>query len=166
MKYGTRFECSNFSFSPICVGDAGMLFKVVSSHNFPKLLPLAKIQTLEQAESWCKNRASEWKSEDCFVWSCREISSSQIVGQVTILPKAENLALAYWVDPDVWGQGVATEMCSSLLTHLKIMGYRGKIWAGVHSWNKRSSAVLEKLGFAKVDASKKDTFEYMFEISR
>jgi len=164
VNIGTAFNGGNFVFSPICSDDAGMLLKAVCSNDFPKSLPLAKIQTLEQAELWCKERALEWKSGECFVWSCRKHAAEKIVGQVTLLPKSEYLALAYWVDPVLWGQGVASEMCGSLLDHLRNGGFEGKIWAGVHSWNQRSSSVLKKLGFERLVSCDENIYEFMLDI--
>jgi RimJ/RimL family protein N-acetyltransferase len=165
LKFRTQFEYNNYSFSPIWIGDAPMLLKAVSNCSFPKSLPLAQLKTLDQAESWCKSRASEWESGENFTWSCRQAFSSQLIGQVTLLPKDDRLALAYWVDPNLWGQGIATGMISALLTHITARGYRGRVWAGVHSWNKRSSCVLEKLGFKQIEPSKENTFEYILEIA-
>ncbi|NCM80967.1 N-acetyltransferase, partial [Vibrio parahaemolyticus] len=40
----------------------------------------------------------------------------------------------------------------------------GSIWAGVHSWNSRSSSVLKKLGFEQTVSNSEHTVEYSLEI--
>ncbi|MBL4829048.1 MAG: GNAT family N-acetyltransferase [Aliivibrio sp.] len=163
MKFARKFESSRFAFKPICVDDAVALYDAVNSKEFPSSLPLAKIETLNQAENWCSERALEWIAGKCFVWSCYRSSDLLIVGQVTLLPQENRLALAYWVNPNLWGQGLATEMCQCLLSHIRSSGYRGSIWAGVHSWNTRSASVLQKLGFIRIDSDDENTTEYKLD---
>jgi len=163
LGFAREFESSTFIFSPICIDDAVALFGAVCSKEFPSSLPLAKIETLDQAKSWCLDKILDWETGKCYVWTCCLSSDSVVVGQVTLLPRENCLALAYWVRPEFWGQGVATQMCKSLLFHIYSAGYRGRIWAGVNSWNTRSSAVLEKLGFKAIDSGGECT-EYSLEM--
>ncbi|WP_324254153.1 GNAT family N-acetyltransferase, partial [Vibrio parahaemolyticus] len=164
LKFARKFKCSSFVFTPIETGDAVYLLTAVSSDLFPKSLPLAKIKTLNQAEDWCSDRASDWNMDKCYVWSCRRLANSQVIGQVTLFPQENRLALAYWVNPEFWGQGLATQMCKALLSHVCSSGYQGNIWAGVHSWNSRSSSVLKKLGFEQIVSNSENTAEYSLEI--
>lgn len=166
MEFARKFECSSFVFTPIEIGDAVYLLTAVESELFPKSLPLANIKTLDQAEGWCLDRALEWDMGKCYVWSCRRLSHSQFIGQVTLLPQENRLALAYWVNPELWGQGLATQMCKSLLSHVRCSGYKGSIWAGVHSWNTRSTSVLKRLGFDQIVSESANTTEYSLAIVR
>ncbi|HDM8069661.1 TPA: GNAT family N-acetyltransferase [Vibrio harveyi] len=163
MELATGFNNTKFVFSPVCVNYASEFFESISSREFPSSLPLAEIKTLTQAKAWCLDMVSGWESGKCYVWTCRRSSDSAIVGQVTLIPKENCLALAYWVVPSLWGQGIATEMCKSLLVHIQRTGYRGNVWAGVHSWNARSSSVLKKLGFKEIESSVEGA-EYLLEI--
>ncbi len=164
LKFARKFECSSFVFTPIEIADAVYLLTAVNSDLFPESLPLANIKTLTQAENWCSNRMSEWNMGKCYVWSCRRLHNSQVIGQVTLLPQENRLALAYWVNPEFWGHGLATQMCKALLSHVRSSGYQGSIWAGVHSWNSRSSSVLKKLGFEQIVSNSENTAEYSLEI--
>ncbi|CAM3663663.1 Acetyltransferase (GNAT) family protein [Vibrio aerogenes CECT 7868] len=164
MKFARKFKCPKLVFSPVCIDDAMVLFDAVRSEKFPSSLPLAKIETLKQAESWCSERALDWDAGKCFVWTCHRSSDSVIIGQVTLFPQENRLALAYWVNPELWGQGLATQMCESLLSHIQREGYRGNVWAGVHTWNTRSASVLKKLGFTPMDSGAGDTAEYNLAI--
>ncbi|NOI65114.1 GNAT family N-acetyltransferase [Vibrio sp. 99-8-1] len=160
LKFTSKFSNSQFLFNPICISDAFTLFNAASSNKFPSSLPLAKIETLKEAENWCSNRVLDWRAGKCYVWSCSRRLDSVVVGQVTLLPKEDCLALAYWVNPELWGQGIATQMCESLLFHIQSEGYRGYVWAGVHSWNVRSASVLKNLGFKMIGSSGGSNVEY------
>ncbi|MFD2176196.1 GNAT family N-acetyltransferase [Veronia pacifica] len=152
-EFACQFQCELFLFSPIPTDDGVELFHAVSHHKFPRALPLAVITSVDEAEYWCKNRVKEWHSGECFVWTCRRLGEEKTIGQVTLLPQSGGLALAYWVNPKSWGQGLATHMCQSLISHLGQSGYKGQIKAGVHDWNLRSESVLCKLGFTQKSVS-------------
>ena len=154
MNFSEEFTCSKYIFTAICIDDGAALFDAVSSDKFPSALPLAKIATLDEARQWCSDRASDWNAGTCFVWTCRRQGDLATIGQVTLFPQSNCLALAYWVNPKYWGRGLAVEICQSLIFQISRSGYRGNIWAGVHSWNKRSEAVLRKLGFTKLTNAK------------
>lgn len=164
LKFARTFECSSFVFTPIEIADAVCLLTATNSDLFPESLPLSNIKTLIQAENWCSNRMSEWSMGKCYVWSCRRLHNSQVIGQVTLLPQENRLALPYWVNPELWGQGLATQMCKALLSHVRSSGYQGSIWAGVHSWNSSSSSVLKKLGFEQTVSNSENTAEYSLEV--
>jgi [ribosomal protein S5]-alanine N-acetyltransferase len=83
----------------------------------------------------------------------------------------ENWAdVAYMFDPNVWGQGFATEAMSAMLEHLQRDLWVKKVSANVDTRNAASIRLLERLGFSQVDLIKHaDQFkgsisdEYVFE---
>jgi len=119
----------------------------VTSELFPEDLGLSNIKTAQQAQSWHRARVVDWNDNRCFVWSLRWNSTSEVIGQLSLLPRDNELALAYRVNPIYWGQGITTEMCIALIQELIDTGFNGTLWAGSHTWNNRSSAVLNRLGF-------------------
>lgn len=150
MKFAAKFNHNGLSFFPISPDDAQLLFNAVSSELFPKQLPLGQISDLESAHRWCVDRHLDWQHGTCFVWTCHD-QALQAVGQITLLKKKGEWALAYWVVPERWGNGLATDMGLSLLHHLRCNQFKGKLWAGVHQWNKTSTKVLKKLGFELIN---------------
>lgn len=164
MIYAKAFDSKRFCFVPIHQEHANELFEAVSHPLFPKPLVLAQIRTLEQAHHWCKERVSDWQSGKAFVWTCVDKANQSIIGQVTIQKRVNCLALSYWINPEFWGRGYATEMCRDVLVYLSESGYQGIVWAGVHHWNTGSCRVLAKLGFETIKSG--DEFiEYEISIS-
>jgi len=53
----------------------------------------------------------------------------------------------YWLTPDAWGRGFATEAGATYLDHVTQALPIRRIEAGVYAWNPGSGRVLEKLGF-------------------
>ena len=141
------FNTPRLRASPILSTDWYGLWEAITSDLFPSELPLASLDSAETVQNWCENHVLNWSLNSCFVWSIRKVKCDNILGQVTLLPSSDQLVLAYWINPNYWGNGYATEICSELISHLVNNGYQGKVWAYVHDWNVRSESVLKKIGF-------------------
>jgi len=152
-KKGEKLEiCRKLSLSAVkriahSIADWPNLLQAVRSELFPRDLGLSSIKTELQAQDWHRARVADWNDNSCFVWSIRWHGTSEVIGQLSLLPHDNQLALAYWVNPIYWGQGITTEMCLALIQELVDTGFNGTVWAGSHTWNNRSSAVLNRLGF-------------------
>ncbi|MGB3627645.1 MAG: GNAT family N-acetyltransferase, partial [Henriciella sp.] len=59
----------------------------------------------------------------------------------------EPFEIGYWVAPDHWGSGLATEAARALIAWLDARGDGGEIVSGHFADNPASGRVLEKLGF-------------------
>ena len=57
--------------------------------------------------------------------------------------------IGYWVAPEVWGQGIATEVAEALIGWLKARGQADELVSGYFKDNPASGRVLEKLGFER-----------------
>ena len=147
MKFPTIFKSQRLSATPIQFEDWPGLLHAVTSEQFPRELGLASHTTEEAAKNWHLARVKDWNNNNCFVWSIRWHDKSEVIGQLSLVPREHDIALAYWVNPELWGQGVVTEILKSLMLTVYESGYKGDIWAAAHSWNARSLSVLVKLGF-------------------
>lgn len=56
-------------------------------------------------------------------------------------------SFGYWLHPDAWGHGFATEAATAYLDHIAQTKRPRRFEAGVYGWNPASGRVLEKLGF-------------------
>lgn len=56
-------------------------------------------------------------------------------------------SFGYWLHPDAWGHGFATEAATAYLDHIAQIQRPRRFEAGVYGWNPASGRVLEKLGF-------------------
>lgn len=74
-----------------------------------------------------------------------------------LLMEADNAAVnvGYLFDESVWGQGIASEMLSGLINHLRHSGVR-QLFAGVAQDNLASARVLTKCGFVALDSQQND----------
>ena len=128
--------------------DAPQICAVVKSPRFPDKLPLKEINTTEEIKDWLKGLQEGWGSARVFSWIVEDRELGQTVGQITLskLHGDDLWALAFWIHPDYWGKGYATEGAERLLAFgFEVLGAK-KIWAGAGEWNRASCRVLEKIG--------------------
>jgi RimJ/RimL family protein N-acetyltransferase len=147
MEVTSEFKSERLQFRPIKSSDWRVMQKALSSPQFPKQLPLARLKTKSQIIGWHESRVRDWENDSCYVWSIKHKYNNEVIGQLSLLRRESNFALAYWIDPLHWGTGIATEACNALINELKATAFQGQLWAGTQLWNNASRAVLKKLGF-------------------
>ncbi len=146
-SFTKAFASERFILSPIQPSDWPALLAATCSERFPVGIPLKRIQNEEQAKRWHENRVSDWLAGTGFVWSIRAKGAGSVLGQVALTGTGRDFALAYWINPEESGRGIATEACRALIGHMRESGFRGQLIAGTHLWNQASARVLSKLGF-------------------
>jgi RimJ/RimL family protein N-acetyltransferase len=84
-----------------------------------------------------------------WVWAITLTGADTLIGVVGLTPSEANdrAELGYWLAPDHWGRGIATDAAKAVLTfgfdHLNLT----LITSGYFQDNAASGRVLEKLGF-------------------
>jgi len=145
--FDTSFLSARLNASRIQYEDWPGLLTAAQSGKFPRELALSHMTTEQAAKDWHRQKVIDWQNKQGFVWSVRWKNSSEVIGQVSLVPRQSDIALAYWIAPDLWGLGIVTEILKSLLIIIYESEYQGDIWAAAHPWNTRSLSVLVKLGF-------------------
>jgi ribosomal-protein-alanine N-acetyltransferase len=128
--------------------DAPRVLSAFTSDRFPDDVPLGQIESLEEVVEWLEGIFSAWKEGSGFTWTILLKETELLLGQVTLTLKAEPdiWALAYWVHPECWGKGYATEAAGRILEFGFLELKASTIWAGVTPWNEISIGVVERLG--------------------
>lgn len=86
------------------------------------------------------------------VWALTLRSSARFIGMAGLSPTDHpgEAELGYYLGPEYWGVGFATEACRELLDHaFGVAGFAG-ITAGYFASNPSSGRVLGKLGFVEI----------------
>lgn len=71
---------------------------------------------------------------------------ARAIGCAGLLSSEHGGELVYWIAPEYWGQGYATEAVRALLSLARTLGHRQIVALG-HADNAASGRVLAKLGF-------------------
>ena len=155
--------------------DASRIFWALRSPSFPKRVPLGQVNSLDEVEDWIHRSQKGWAEGSAFTWSIERRRDHVLLGQVTLSRKSEpnTWALAFWIHPECWGQGYATEAAERILEFGFLDLNAALIWAGAANWNHASVRTLEKLGMVYVSENPKGYFidgepipTKEFEISR
>ena len=128
--------------------DAAQIFSIVQSEKFPERLPLKELSSENQVEGWLKMLQEGWATGRVFSWILEDRELGDMIGQVTLsrLEGEKLWVLAFWIHPDHWGKGYATEGAERILAFgFEQLGAE-KVWAGAGVWNLASCRVLEKTG--------------------
>lgn len=90
-----------------------------------------------------------WKNSDNYVFTMELKASKLPTGRVGIHRENEpgTWNIGFWVHPDHWGNGYATEAAEAVLD-FGFNKLNATIIITAHAvWNERSQSVIEKLGF-------------------
>jgi RimJ/RimL family protein N-acetyltransferase len=71
---------------------------------------------------------------------------SALIGCAGLVPAEDGIELAYWIAPERWGQGYATEASRAVLSLARTLGHK-RIVASHFMDNPASGNVLRKVGF-------------------
>jgi RimJ/RimL family protein N-acetyltransferase len=132
------------------LADAPWILQVVTDARFPRQLPLAQLTTRDAIEGAIRRRHQRWQAAITFGWCVEIRSTGHLVGMVSIgrTQQPQTWSLAYWIHPDGWRRGYATEVATEALrVAFEDLGAE-VVEAGAATWNVPSQGVLEKLGFA------------------
>ena len=157
--------------------DAAWIAAAVGDSRYPHDDSWSDIETEDAARSRLETQSARWESGAALHLSieCPPISAG--VGQISLSrePEPDTWLLGYWIVPDKWGQGFATECASAVLAlAMNELGARS-VWAGTAPSNQASRRVLSKLGFEfrnenpcgyTVGALVVPTYEYEFVVER
>jgi RimJ/RimL family protein N-acetyltransferase len=131
---------------PGWIEDAPELARAIGHHEVVRNLSRAPWPyTRGDAEAFLSNEPGPLDMR--FLISAVEDTSSRIVGGIGIGPLGnEPHELGYWLTPDAWGRGYATEAGEAVLRIARTIGVR-RVAARHAIDNPASGRVLRKLGF-------------------
>ena len=134
------------------MSDAQRAFSAFISPFFPKLLPLGQIRSLGETRNWIERAQAGWSAGEAYTWTIERKEDALVVGQVTLTKSSEpdRWALAFWIHPENWGVGFATEAAKKATEFAFMSLGANTVWAGTCMWNEASAVVLNKLGMVFV----------------
>lgn len=133
--------------------DAAPLHRIFGSPGVLRYFPSSKPPSLDQVQKVIDGQLAHWAQYGYGWWATVLRSDNTFVGWsgLQFLPETDETEIAYLLDPDFWGQGLATEAAKAGLRYgLDKLGLE-TIVAIVHPENAASRRVIDKLGLAFVE---------------
>lgn len=107
-------------------------------------------QPRKATEDWVSTHADGRKSKTDYVYAIT--AQHKFIGLIGLHRETTSdlFEIGYWMSPDAWGNGYATEVGQALLLNLETTMGAQKTLSGYFADNPASGRVLEKLGYRKV----------------
>ena len=93
---------------------------------------MGQVNSLDEVEDWINRSQKGWAEGSAFTWSIERRRDHVLLGQVMLSRKSEpnTWALAFWIHPECWGQGYATQAAERVLEFGFLDLGAALIWAG------------------------------------
>jgi RimJ/RimL family protein N-acetyltransferase len=105
----------------------------------------------ERIDQLAAGPGPEWPDERWWNFVARRLDDGTVIGRVEGTTYGAWGEIAYVFAPSSWGHGFASEATHWLIDFMHGMG-ADELWAAVHPENLRSVRLLQRLGFAEMDA--------------
>lgn len=142
-------ETERLRLRPLEVADADRLFPILNDPEVMAHWDVPEIDDPDLVRAIVQGQVVDTASGRAFHWTIRTIEDDQFLGacDVSDIDRWHKRAeIGFLLGRGAWGQGYALEAMRSVIAFAAAMGVR-RLAARTHLGNKRSDAVLEKLGF-------------------
>lgn len=132
---------------PFAVGDAGRFYEIQSDWRVMRNLRAATWPaTIESLVGWLEGAQGEWLEGTAFRFTI--LLANRVIGCADVDEIREGHGdLGYWLEPDAWGQGLATEAATAVRDFALVEIGLSCLNSGHAEGNDASGNVLTKLGF-------------------
>ena len=133
--------------------DAAPLHRIFGAQGVLRYFPSSQPPTLDQVRKIVAGQLTHWEKYGYGWWATVLRSENTFIGWsgLQFLPDTDEIEIAYLLDPDYWGRGLATEAAQAGLRYgLQDLGLQ-TIVAIVHPENAASRRVIDKLDMSFVE---------------
>lgn len=148
-KHQAILETERLRLSPLVESDAEHIFPLMDDPEVMAFWDVPEIDDPDVVGGIVKAQVEEMKTGQAVYWSIRTLKDETFVGTCDLSDinrwhrRAE---VGFMLNRDTWGQGYALEAMRAVVTFAASSGLH-KLTARTHLGNRRSEAILEKLGF-------------------
>lgn len=138
---------------PFGLSDAEALHRILSQPGVLLYFPNQTPPELGRVERMINFQLEHWQLHGFGWWAIEDKETSRFIGWsgLQFLPETDEVEIAYLLDRDSWGRGLATEAARSGLMFGFDQTGQDEIVGIVHPDNIGSKRVLEKLGLQFTD---------------
>lgn len=144
-------ETERLRLTPLVEADAAELFPLMSDAAVMAHWDVAEIDDPDLVQAIVTSQVEDMVAGKAIHWSMRALADGAFLG-VCDLSEIDawhkRAEVGFMLGRSAWGQGYAYEAMQAVLAEAAAMGLR-RLAARTHLGNRRSDALLEKLGFAQ-----------------
>ncbi len=171
-----ELKTPRLALEPLQKRHAPLLFETLSDAAIYTFIPFDPPQSVEALAERYAHLSVGHSADDNDIWlnfALRKLEDNAYLGTVQATINGKRAYVAYELGPAHWGRGYASEAVRTLIGHLFTAYGLEVIRAETDTRNDRSAALLEHLGFVKIERKENaDHFkgspshEYIYELLR
>jgi ribosomal-protein-alanine N-acetyltransferase len=142
-------ETARLRLIPLVAGDADHIFPLMRDAEVMAFWDVAEIDDPDLVARIVEGQVAEMADGRAVYWAMRGLTDGQFIGTCDLseIDRRHHRAEAgFMLGREAWGQGYALEAMQAVLAYAATTGLR-RLLARTHLGNRRSDALLEKLGF-------------------
>jgi ribosomal-protein-alanine N-acetyltransferase len=142
-------ETERLRLEPLVASDTDRLFPIMGDPEVMAYWDVPEIDDPDLVAAIVQSQVDAMAAGRALYWTMRTLATGEFVGSCDLsdIDKWHRRAeVGFMLGRDAWGQGYALEAIRSVVAFAATNGIR-KLTARTHLGNRRSEAVLEKLGF-------------------
>jgi ribosomal-protein-alanine N-acetyltransferase len=144
-------ETPRMRLTPLVAEDAGLIFPLMADAEVMAFWDVGEIDDPDVIERLVQGQVEEMADGRALYWTLRSLADGQFLGTCDLSEidrRHKRAEVGFMLSRDAWGQGYASEAMQSVLSFAATQGLR-RLLARTHLGNRRSEALLSKLGFAE-----------------
>ena len=149
IPFDTKLETSRLYIETTSLEDIEFVWSATRYEGFSDGLTWGPPTDKEILATNIKNNINAWKDGTAYVFTIKLSQANTSVGRIVL--RQTNIpaiwSLGFWIHPDHWNKGYATEAGIAVLKFGFIELKASKITTAHAIWNLSSKKVIEKLGF-------------------
>jgi [ribosomal protein S5]-alanine N-acetyltransferase len=144
-------ETERLRLEPLAAGDADYLFPIMGDPEVMAYWDVPEIDDPDLVAAIVQGQVDAMADGKALYWAMRTLSEAKFLGSCDLSEidrwhrRAE---VGFLLGREAWGQGYALEAMQTVVAFAAASGLR-KLTARTHLGNRRSEALLEKLGFTE-----------------
>ncbi len=151
MRPPSILETQRLRLSPLVDEDNERIFPMMSDAAVMAHWDISEVDDPDLVAAIVRSQVEDMDAGKAIYWSIRTLAGDQFLG-ICDLSEIDawhkRAEVGFMLDRNAWGQGYAQEAMQAVLAEAAAMGLR-RLAARTHLGNRRSDALLEKLGFVE-----------------
>ena len=142
-------ETERLRLAPLTVDDAANIFPLMDDAEVMAFWDIPEVDDPDLVAQIVESQVAAMAAGKAYYWAIRTLADDRFIGicDLTEIDKWHHRAeVGFMLGRDSWGQGYALEAMRSVMAYAASRGIR-RLLARTHLGNRRSDALLTKLGF-------------------
>ncbi len=142
-------ETARMRLEPLAPGDADLIFPLMADAEVMAFWDVGEIDDPDLIHNIVAGQVEEMAAGKAVYWALRVLERNAFLGTCDLSEidrRHHRAEVGFMLGRDAWGQGYALEAMQAVLAYAGSSGIR-RLLARTHLGNRRSEALLEKLGF-------------------